>query len=491
MGSHLSHSELVDQVTLLSLRMEEVEQGHRLLKAEVLSVKDENARLRKENADLQSANQSLSSRNAELEAQLAEFRQKLAAYEVAKDSRNSNKPPSQDVVKQTESRRKKSGKSSGGQRGHKGHSLTCSSSPDEILPLIPGYCNQCGEALSVLEARLVSRRQVVDLPPIKPRYIEYQCYGIACRCGHFQQESYPSGVNSPIQYGERVGALVSYLSVYQYLPYRRLKAALKDLFGLRMSEGSIYNLLEKMKTKALPVYETIRASLEKAPVVGSDETSASVNGKKQWIWAWQDELHTYLAIDPSRGKEAIEAQFPTGLPQSILQSDRWPAQVNTPAAGYQLCLAHLERNLHYLEALEKQSWTTQFQKLIRAARKLKQQKGKYEPDQAPVRKLEKRLDRLLDQTFCQDQAPKTYTFRNSMRKHRDKILTFLYHEPVLPDNNASERAIRNVRIKQKISGQFKSGQQAFCVIRSVIDTALKRNRNVWEILSQTIALQPS
>ena len=200
---------------------------------------------------------------------------------------------------------------------------------DEVRPLVPAYCNQCGRKLLADQAQLVSRRQVVDLPPISPRYIEYQCYEIGCNCGHFQRDSYPSGVNSPIQYSERVGALVGYLSVYQYLPYKRLKQPLSDLFGLGMSEGSIFNLLEKIKTQALPVYEHIRLALSPAPVVGLDETSAVVNGTKQWIWTWQDRLNSYLSIEPSRGKEAIETQFPKGFPHSILQSGRWAAQLNT------------------------------------------------------------------------------------------------------------------------------------------------------------------
>lgn len=484
------------------MRMEEVERGHRHLIQEQLVIKTENQRLLSENRELQglnaelqsrnaelaSSNSTLSARNAELESRLAELEEKLSGYKVVKDSSNSSKPPSQDIVKRTQSRRKPSGKKSGGQPGHQGHSLEFASQPDEVHPLVPGYCNRCGNGLSPMDARLLSRRQVVDLPPIVPRYIEYQCYGIGCSCGHFQREAYPAGVNSPIQYSERVGALVSYLSVYQYLPYRRLKAAMSDIFGLKLSEGSISNLLEKIKTKSLPVYQSIRAVLAQAEVVGSDETSASVGGEKQWIWTWQNRLNTFLAIDPSRGKAAVEAQFPDGFPQSILQSDRWPAQLNTPAAGYQLCLAHLERNLLYLEALEKQDWTTQFQALIKSARKLKQQKARYDPSDPKARKIEERLDRLLEKTFCQDKAPKTYTLRNSIRKNRDKLLTFLYHQQVLPDNNGSERAIRNVRVKQKISGQFKSGQQAFCVIRSLIDTAIKRNLNVWHILSQIAAL---
>lgn len=478
MGPNLSHRELVDQLTLLSLRMEAIELEMADLKKDRIGLLSENKKLKHENANLRSINQTLTNRLADLE-------QKLLSPPLVKDSSNSSKPPSQDILKQTQSRRRSSGKKSGGQPGHKGHSLTFSSNPDKRNHLIPSYCNQCGAGLDQEAAELLSTRQVIELPVIRPQYIAYECYGIACSCGHFQKEAYPEGVNSPIQYSGRIAALVSYLSVYQYLPYRRLKQAMEDLFGIKLSEGSIANLLERMKEKSLPVYKRIRATLANAPVVGSDETGAYVGGKKQWIWTWQNQKNTFLSIDPSRGKKAVEAQFPQGFPNSILQADRWPAQLNTPAAGYQLCLAHLERNLLYLEALEKQKWTQEFQKLIKRARKLKKHQPQYDRDDSEAKKIEKQLDRLLAKSFCQEKAPKTYSMRNSIRKHRDKILTFLYHKEVLPDNNASERAIRNVRVKQKISGQFKSGHKAFCVLRSVIDTTIKRNLRVWDVLTRT------
>ena len=106
----------------------------------------------------------------------------------------------------------------------------------------------------------------------------------------------------------------------------------------------------------------------------------------------------------------------------------------------------------------------------------------YSSDAPKAKSVEKRLDQLLLKTISKEQYPKTYTFQKSMIKYRNYLFPFLYNLEVPPDNNASERAIRNVKVKQKVSGQFKSGQHTFCVLRSVIDTLRKRNLNVLEYL---------
>ena len=69
--------------------------------------------------------------------------------------------------------REKSGIKPGGQEGHKGNTLTMVEVPDKIEKLIPDYCNCCGKDLKEIEAVLASKRQIVELPPIKPIYIEY------------------------------------------------------------------------------------------------------------------------------------------------------------------------------------------------------------------------------------------------------------------------------------------------------------------------------
>jgi transposase len=452
--------------------------------------------LESENAVLRQENAILLARVSSLEEKVLVLLHRLEGKSVQKDSHNSHTPPSQDKVRKTKSLRGKSVRKSGGQTGHPGHTLEMSSAPEVIKELRSSYCQQCGSSLPEAQT-ILSTRQVVDIPPVRPVYTEYRQYGCACAaCNHVQKAAYPEGVNAPVQYGPRVEAYVAYLSVYQYLPYQRLCFLLKDVFGLSISEGSISNLLQRAASKASPVYEQIQAELERASYVGSDETGAKVNGKNWWVWCWQSVKNTFLKASSSRGSQTVKETFPNGLPKATIGSDRWScptgtAQLKTASHAKQLCLAHLQRDLIFLEESEQSSWATHCKALFQEAlqlNKLAQARGEAFGQQEKLAyQVEQRLNRLLMRRIDTKQSPQTATFQRSLLKHRDCLLVFLYDLQVPPDNNASERAIRNVKVKQKVSGQFKTGQNAFCILRSVIDTLKKRDLDIFTYLSQIMA----
>jgi transposase len=440
---------------------------------------------------LEAENAALRQRVVSLEEKVLLLLERLEGKSVQKNSHNSHTPPSQDKTRKTKSLRGKSSRKSGGQTGHRGHTLKMASVADQVKDLKSSYCQVCGDSLPEAQT-VLSTRQVVDIPPVRPVYTEYRQYGCACpNCEHFQLATYPEGVNAPIQYGARVEAYVAYLSVYQYLPYQRLCLLMKDVFGLSISEGSINNLLQRAARKASPIYEHIQAELQTATYVGSDETGAKINGKNAWIWVWQNLKNTFLKASPSRGSQTVEETFPDGLPKATIGSDRWATQLKTTSQAKQLCLAHLQRDLIFLEESEQSSWATHCKTLLQDALqldKLAQQRGKAcQPTEKKAYRLERRLNRLLIRYLDPEQHPNTLTFQKSLLKHRDSLLVFLYDLEVPPDNNASERAIRNVKVKQKVSGQFKTGQNAFCTLRSVIDTLKKRNLNVFDYLAQIMA----
>jgi transposase len=412
---------------------------------------------------------------------------------IKKDSHNSHNPPSSDFSKpkRNKSLRKKTGRKSGGQPGHKGNTLKMVADPDEIVDLKSNYCKACGEDLKSLNHELVSRRQEVIIPPISPLYKEYRQYGCLCNCGHHQKATYPQGVNAPIQFGSSVIAMVSYFNVFQYVPYRRLKLLFKDIFNLSISEGSIENLLNKAAEKSNPIYQTIFEKIQTANYIGSDETGAKVNGEKWWIWVWQNVKNTFLKASDNRGFATVEQLFPNGLPNATIGSDRWAAQLKIASKNKQLCFPHLQRDLIYLIETEKTPWATQFKELLSKTLKLRhvafQRNKAFQKKETQTQELEQELNHLLAITISKNTALKTHTFQKSMIKHRNYLFPCLYDLDVPPDNNASERAIRNIKVKQKISGQFKSGQHTFCVLRSIIDTLRKRELDVFFFLKQIMA----
>jgi transposase len=419
----------------------------------------------------------------------------LQKKNVKKDSHNSSLPPSSDLFTKNKSLRPVSTRSNGGQFGHKGSTLEMSQTPDKIIDLKSDFCSVCGQALTGELFTLKAKRQVIEIPPIVPIYEEYRQYVCQCpTCQHQQLADFPLGVNAPIQYGSSVETLVGYFSVYQFIPFKRLQSLFSQLFLLPLSQGSIGNILERSAQKCQGVYQEIKTQILQSSVVGSDETGAKVNGAKWWIWVWQNLQNTFLVGSDNRGSKTIDEVFENGLPNSAIVSDRWAAQLKTHSKNSQICLAHLLRDLIYLVETEQLDFAIQFKAFIISVfdnRKIMIENNKaFTQNSEKTILLEQILNQLLLISIDKEKYPKSAVFQVSMIKNRNFILPCLYNLEIPPDNNASERAIRNIKVKQKVSGQFKSGQNAFCVIRSVIDTLLKRGVELLPCLNQINKLQP-
>jgi len=449
--------------------------------------------LQAENVALKAENAKLSLKILSLEEKIMYLFKLLANQGIKKDSHNSHNSPSQDKSKpkRRTSLRKKSTRKSGGQKGHKGHHLEMTSNPDKILDLKSDFCQSCGNDLQGLSQEFLAKRQEIILPPVQPVYVEYRQFGVLCSCGHHQKAAFPKNIKAPIQFGSDVIALVAYLNVFQYLPYARLKLLFKDIFNLSLSEGSIENLLNKAAKAANPIYEGIFEEIKNASYLGSDETGAKVNGEKWWIWVWQNTKNTFIKASKSRGFAIIEALFPDGLLKATIGSDRWAAQLKIKSNNKQLCFPHLLRDLNFLIETEKNSWAIHFKDLLKEALNLRdfaKERGiSFQNGDFKSYKLEHRLNRLLARIIDKNECKSTFAFQKSMIKNRNYLFPFLYNLEIPPDNNASERAIRNVKVKQKISGQFKSGQDTFCTLRSIVDTLRKRELDVLFFLKQIIA----
>lgn len=430
-----------------------------------------------------------------LKSRVSDLEKELARYRAPKNSRNSSVPPSKDEnrPKKNQSLREDSERKSGGQPGHKGHTLEITSCPDIIEDHIPSFCTCCGRDLSAVPAELSSRRQVFDLPVIRPVCTEHRSYLKSCSCGEKTRAAFPAGINAPVQYGSGVETIVGYLHARQYVPYRRMKELLRDCYGIDLSEGSIDNIIGRFARKASPIYEMIKSAVSKSPVIGADETGAKVDGSKQWVWTYQTEELTLLAISESRGLKAMNAHFPDGFGNAVLCHDAWRAYFHYSENLHQLCCAHLLRDLNYIVERYKSKWAGSLSILFREAISLKKKLKKLPDtgDRIGIAAIEDRMDKLLALPIEPDHK-EAVSLQKRLFKYRQSLLTFLYHQKVPPDNNASERAIRNIKVKQKISGQFKSdnGAENFCVIRSVVDTLVKRSENVLENLNHIAKLQP-
>jgi transposase len=439
--------------------------------------------LEAEKASLEAERESLRAEKASLEAENINLRKRLSCFErPAKDSHNSSVPPSAEslksqAIRRTRSLRKPSGRPMGGQPGHTGSTLQMIDTPDIVEQHLPDYCTCCGLSLKELPGKVSEVRQSIDIPlPVCPIVTNHERIEKRCSCGHSNCGTFPADVKSGVSYGANLHAVVAYLNTVQHIPFKRLVETVKDFYGIELSQGTVSNILNRMRKQSLPAYQAIRERVEKSSVTGADETGEKLNGELHWMWVFQNELLTYIFQHPSRGKEAIDSHFPDGLPRTILVTDRHRSYFNIQAAGHQICLAHLLRELIYLGELNKeQTWSSDMLELLRDSIHTRKTVPFGEIEAGNIKE---RFEVLLKSDLSALDK-KFESLRKSLDKHKEHLFKFLNHPHVPYDNNASESKIRPLKVKQKVSGMFKSdnGADAFTQLYSIVDTAKKHNQD--------------
>ena len=230
--------------------------------------------------------------------------------QLAKHSRNSGKPPSSDGLKKprTQSLRKKSGRKPGGQKGHRGQTLTMVETPDHIEYHSVAFCPQCETDLSDEESAAYVRRQVFDVPPVQVEVTEHRAEVKVCpHCEQRVQAEFPEAVSQPVQYGQRIRAQASYLNTYHFIRMERTVALIGDFYGHAPSPALVSAANEAMSAGIEPALTAIWSALQKEEVAHFDESGMRVAGALQWVHVSSTPLLTYLAIHAKRGREALQA----------------------------------------------------------------------------------------------------------------------------------------------------------------------------------------
>ena len=439
--------------------------------------------LRKTVDSLYAENRSLNRNVDRLLKENRELRKRLEKYEKPpKDSGNSSTPPSKEPIRveierRTKSLRTKSDKPIGGQIGHKGTTRKMVDTPDEIKDVSSQYCRECGRDLSEIEGVLDYVTQEIDLPPIMPVYRERRFYKKVCTCGCCNRDYAPRrrGGNA-ITFGKNIRAIATYLSVVQCMPYERLQSLFATMFNVSISQGTLANIVREMLDKSRPAIELIERLIRKSAVVGFDESGCYVNGKLNWSWIAQTAYLTLVFRGAGRGAKVLEERFGESLKNMIAVTDRHSAYFTIDFLNNQICLAHLLRNLEYLNDIDKeQMWAKEVQTLLQEAIHLRNEKPN---DVIPKENWLARLDSLLKQNL--DNLRNEFNeLKRGIIKCRDYIFNFLDNPAIPSDNNGSERGIRKLKVKQKISGCFRSetGADAFHALHSIADTAWKNGQS--------------
>lgn len=424
----------------------------------------------------------------EKDREIARLTRLLSKYEEPpKNSGNSSTPPSkesmkEEIIRRTKSLRKSTGRKPGGQTGHQGGTLELVETPDSVVNKSPDTCDACGDKLDDCEEELDYISQIISLPELKPVITEVRHYVKVCKtCGHRVKFNSEHRRSNAVVYDASVKGLVVYLSSVQFLSYSRIEAFFKEVFGLEISQGSMVNWVNEAKKAAAPAIERIKEYIMTSSVVGFDESGFYCNKQLDWAWIAQTVYFTFVFHGKSRKGKELEDRFGDALERMTAVTDRHSAYFALNFLDHQICLAHLLRECQYLNELDtEQEWSKSVEQLLREAIHKRNQSPCESIDPLPWKE---RLDRLLEQNLSMLNQ-KFETFRKGLTLYKDYVFNFLKNPAIPPDNNASERGIRKLKIKLKNAGCFRSdlGADAFLDLHSIVETTKKHGNSPFKAL---------
>ena len=424
-----------------------------------------------------------------------------------KDSHNSHIPPSKGIIKIKNSR-EKSDKKQGGQKGHTGNTLEKVCTPDKIELHKVASCKNCGIDLRQEKVDDYETRQEFDLPKIKIEVTEHQAEVKICKCGCRNKANFPERIKAPVQYGLNIQSLCVNLSNYQFLSYGRISELMEDLTGYRINESTINQQNERLYTNLEPFEDNIKEHLKHSEVSHHDESGIYCEGERIWLHSSSTEEVTHYAVDEKRGKDATDRIGILSDKKGTIVHDNWATYFMYPNCEHSLCNAHHLRELTWFVEEENAIWAGKMKTLLLDAKQQVEQaelEQKTELSEEKITAIKAQYQTIIDQGIKdipfpkiqlkkrgKPKKPKQLNFLERFAKHKDSVLAFVCDFNIPFDNNLAERDIRMIKVKQKVSGTFRSlnGAKYFARIRSYISTLKKNKKNVFEEIRNAINGKP-
>lgn len=450
----------------------------------------------------------LNRRVTNLEAKLAELEN-----QKSKNSQNSSKPPSSDGLHKPKpkSQRTKSGKKQGGQTGHAGATLEFISTTETPVRHSPDTCEHCLKSLLSGTVKKTERRQQIEIETIKTHVTEHHADTIECpHCGKLTQAKFPVVVGGPVSYGPQIQALALYLMNAQLIPYKRVTEIFKDCLNLPISQGTLFKMQQRGAAALKPINDEIRAYLVNSAVVNFDESGMRCAGGLSWVHVATTPEVTSYHVSTKRGQVAMAEQNVLPELKGIAVHDHWKSYFDY-TCQHSLCNIHHIRELTYLGEDLNEPWAIEMRTLLKAMShtvNMAKAAGETELPETIINPMVALYTTILQAGTAYHAKlsplpkkgirgkPKQRLGKNlidRLMNKQDETLRFLYDFTVPFTNNLAEQDIRMIKVKQKISGCFrtKNGAEMFCGVRSYLSTARKNSINLLYALQLAYSQPPT
>jgi len=456
-----------------------------------MDIKDQRIKeLERENSELKAIIKRQDLLIAELQTCIVKLQVRIEELErrLSLNSSNSSKPPSSDGLRKPsiKSLREKTDKKFGGQKGHQGSTLKQVDNPDEIIEHHVDVCSSCGMSLVNVAVEEEIVRQEFDIK-LGKKVRSHRAFIKKCNCGK-RNSSMPKHMTAPVQYGPEIQAFGTYLS-QQFLPKERTAELFKDIFGIPISDTTLMQFDSECASNLVPFYDEALGTIMKSEIAHFDETSARVMGKTNWIHTSGTEQVTHYRISKKRGD----------IPQDFAGTavhDHFVSYNKMAKAQHAFCNAHHLRELKAIFEVDGAIWAHDMYMLLKDASKIVQ------PSSEKIKSISDEYDSILKNALELYEQPAIRNLRYKrkpghnlalrLNKCKTETLRFLYDARVPFTNNLAERDLRMVKLKQKVSGCFRSdnGAQDFVITRSFVSTIRKQHKDVYAYLKKAI-VEPS
>jgi transposase len=366
---------------------------------------------------------------------------------------------------------------------------------DEVVDQDPPVCENCGESLEQEPRVDAFLRQVTETPWYKAFVKEFRLWLKACpKCGKTTRGQMPKGMPEGA-FGPHLQARIGLLSGRYRLTRRETRALAKDLFGVRISLGSVQACCKAVSAAVVETAEVIHVEVKQASELHADETGFGTCGKdRMWLWVAATDDAEVFRLLPGRGRDQAKDLLGENY-SGLIHRDRWKPYEVFKNAAHQLCHSHIRRDFQSM--LESMGETgTQGCMLKLASDRAFHLWHQFERDEISRKQLARRTKPIQDEirqrlVILRDGPDTTKKARGTAKdllRQWDSLWTYLSRNGALPTNNHAELAIRKAVLWRKVSlGADSEGGCRFVErMLTIAGTARKRSIDLLDWLTQAL-----